>query len=108
MRLARSHLRRLPAEVAGRLIAAGRLDGDWLELPDSLLATWSLMAGESLVGTDRERWEAAGRPVHEQAAYSARKIICDGCADRVCAGCRRTEVYRWLPTQDCPLGFWPA
>lgn len=59
-----------------------------------------------LVGSDRDRWEAVGRAL-DAGLYSERRAVCERCLDRVCAACWRTDVNRWLPTQRCPLGFWP-
>lgn len=61
----------------------------------------------SLVGSDLLRWRAAGQPIHGRAAAAAREALCAACSDRICAACWRTQINRWLSTQDCPLGLWP-
>ena len=63
-------------------------------------------AAGALVGTDLARWERAGRPLLTVGEQFLRARACATCPDRVCAGCWRTAIYRWLPTQGCPLGIW--
>lgn len=65
------------------------------------------------------RWAAAGFPTVSSEAYAARAAVCDACvhwdgAARFglgkCAapGCGCTSTKRWLTTEKCPLGKWPA
>lgn len=65
------------------------------------------------------RWVKAGLPVVTRPEYQARASVCDACPhwDRAarlglgkCSapGCGCTSLKRWLATEKCPLGRWPA
>lgn len=65
------------------------------------------------------RWILAGAPVASQIQYYARAAICDSCPHwdgkaraglGKCGvpGCGCTSMKRWLATEKCPLGKWPA
>lgn len=66
-----------------------------------------------------ERWVAAGVPVVSRELYAARAATCDACslwdgAARFglgkckAPGCGCTGFKRWLATEKCTLGKWPA
>jgi hypothetical protein len=71
------------------------------------------------------RWAAAGVPVVDQAGYDARTAACDACIHPDgqpmfdakarfglgkcrAPGCGCTSLKRWLATEVCALGRWPA
>jgi len=65
------------------------------------------------------RWAAAGVPVVDQAGYDAREAECGVCehwdgrarfgmGKCKAPGCGCTSLKRWLATEICPLGKWPA
>ncbi len=65
------------------------------------------------------RWIKAGVPVVSAEAYAARSAICSPCehwdgrarlglGKCKAPGCGCTSLKRWLATESCPLGKWPA
>lgn len=66
-----------------------------------------------------EGWARAGCPVVSQEQYAERSAACAACehwdgAARLglgkcnAPGCGCTKFKRWLATEKCPLGKWPA
>jgi hypothetical protein len=71
------------------------------------------------------RWAAAGVPLVDQAGYDARAAACGACVHPDgrpmfdtkarfglgkcrAPGCGCTSLKRWLATETCVLGKWPA
>ena len=63
------------------------------------------------------KWVASGFKVTSQTQYAARVAACDACPKwdssarfglGKCQACGCTRFKRWLASEKCPLGKWPA
>jgi hypothetical protein len=53
-----------------------------------------------------ERWRQAGGQLNSLGGFFRRLAKCESCLDKYCAHKGITVAVRWVPTQECPLGFW--
>lgn len=65
------------------------------------------------------RWLKAGAPIVQEPVYASRSAICEACeawdpagwfgsGQCKAKGCGCTRFKRWLATETCPRGKWPA
>lgn len=85
--------------------------------PEIAEPTLAELAGN--FGTAMARWSAAGFATVTEQTYQDRARVCESCVHwngtarlglGICKapGCGCTRFKRWLATERCPLGKWPA
>jgi hypothetical protein len=120
-----------PPEFCERVKACGRINGDRFEITS---VEWNMIAADYIGAAQHEptanelaanfgravsRWLVAGMPVSDEATYMRRSSVCDNCTywdggarlglgTCKAPGCGCTRLKRWLATERCPLGKWPA
>jgi hypothetical protein len=106
-----------PDGYLAAVLAAGRVDGEWVELSDDdylELATRFpplSTAKASSVVRSAVRWIAHGLHVAPEALQWERSCVCALCpawdaGRRRCNECGCTSLKHWLATERCPLGRW--